>query len=209
VVIFTSDNGGTQQYTSPLKGSKGQLYEGGIRVPLVVSWSGLKKPGSTCEVPVSSIDWYPTLLDLAGVQPPQGQVLDGISLMPAFRGATALSRTRLFWHFPCYVGQAAPSSAVREGDFKLIEFFEEGGKRELYNLRTDPNEDHDLSTELPEQAATLYRTLQTWQSETGAALPRGANHKNDPTAERPRGGQENNGNQGQGKAKKNSMKSGK
>ena len=149
VVIFTSDNGGTQQYTPPLHGGKGELYEGGIRIPLVVSWPGLKKPGSKCDAPVSSIDLYPTLLDLAGVKPPAGQVLDGVSLVPTFKGEADLSRPRLFWHFPCYVGKSAPSSAIREGDFKFIEFFEEGGKRELYNLKTDPNEERDLTASLP------------------------------------------------------------
>lgn len=122
VVIFTSDNGGTQQYTAPLRGSKGQLYEGGVRVQLAVSWAGLKKPGSTCNAPVSTVDWYPTLLELAGVNPPTGQTLDGVSLVSAFHGASEVVRPRLFWHFPCYDGVAAPSSAIREGDFKLIEF---------------------------------------------------------------------------------------
>ena len=159
VIIFTSDNGGTQQYTAPLNGSKGQLYEGGIRVPTVISWSGLKLPGSRCEIPISSVDWYPTLLELTGVRPPTDQKLDGISLVPVLRGVTSLSRERLFWHFPCYVGKATPSSAIREGDMKLIEFFENGGRRELYNLKTDPGEEHNLVEEMPKLADMLYRTL--------------------------------------------------
>lgn len=139
VVIFTSDNGGTQQYTAPLNGSKGQLYEGGIRVPLVVSWPGLKKPNSKCDVPVTSVDLYPTLIELAGIKPPSDHILDGVSLVPLLRGASKLDRDRkLFWHFPCYVGNSTPSSAIREGDFKLIEFFEDGGHVELFNLKTDP-----------------------------------------------------------------------
>ena len=189
VVIFTSDNGGTQQYTAPLKGSKGQLYEGGIRVPLVVSWSGLKKSGRQSDTPVSSVDLYPTLMDLAGIEQSKEQVLDGVSLVPIFRGESDLDRRRLFWHFPCYVGKATPSSAVREGDFKLIEFFEDGGHRELYNLRTDPGEEHDLAAKMPDKAATLSRTLKTWQQETGAAVPSGSNPNYDPKAERPRGNQ--------------------
>ena len=202
VVIFTSDNGGTPQYTEPLKGSKGQLYEGGIRVPLVVSWPGLKKPGSKCDVPVSSVDLYPTLLELAGIQRAAGQVFDGVSLVPVLNGANDLARPRLFWHFPCYVGRATPSSAVREGDFKLIEFFEDGGRRELYNLSSDPNEERDLIATMPDKAATLYRTLQTWQSETGAAIPREANPNYDPKVERPRGGQSNKSDDVRGKGKK-------
>lgn len=189
VVVFTSDNGGTDRYTAPLKGSKGQLYEGGIRVPLVVSWPGLKKPGTRCDAPVCSVDWYPTLLELAKVPAPKNQTLDGISLVPAFRGEPRLSRERLFWHFPCYVGKATPSSAVREGDFKLIEFFEGGGHVELYDLRDDPGESHDLAAEMPEKAESLRRQLKQWQGETQASLPRGANPAFDPKADRPRGGQ--------------------
>lgn len=188
VLIFTSDNGGTPQFTAPLRGSKGELYEGGIRVPLVLSWSGLHKPGSQCAAPVASIDLYPTLLELAGLRPPQGQVLDGVSLVPLLRGASELSRPCLFWHFPCYIGRATPASAVRQGDFKLIEFFEDGGRRELYDLRTDPCEQHDLAAAMPERTAALYRTLQAWQVETGAALPRDTNPNYDPHAQRPRGG---------------------
>ena len=210
LVIFTSDNGGTQQYTAPLRGSKGQLYEGGIRVPLAISWAGLKKPGSTCNAPVSTVDWYPTLLELASVNPPTGQTLDGVSLVSVFHGASVVVRPRLFWHFPCYVGAATPSSAIREGDFKLIEFFEDGGRRELYNLKSDPSEQRDLTATMPDKAAAMYRTLQTWQKETAAAIPRIANPNYDPNAQRPRGkaggtpsGQA--GNKGQGKGKRGPM----
>ncbi len=189
VVIFTSDNGGTQQYTPPLAGGKGELYEGGIRVPLAVSWPGIKKPGRVCDVPVASIDMYPTFLELAGLKPQPGDVLDGESLVSTFQGATELTRKRLFWHFPCYVGRATPSSALREGDFKLVEFFEEGGKRELFNLKIDPNEEHDLAASMPDKLASMYTTLQAWQKETGAMLLTKANPNYDPQAERPRGGQ--------------------
>lgn len=102
---------------------------------------------------------YSTLLELTGARPPTDQKLDGISLVPALRGETSLSRERLFWHFPCYVGKATPSSAIREGDMKLIEFFENGGRRELYNLKTDPGEEHNLVEEMPKLADMLYRTL--------------------------------------------------
>lgn len=188
LVIFTSDNGGTTRYTAPLKGSKGQLHEGGLRVPLVVAGPGVSRPGSRSDIPVNSVDWYPTLLELSGATAPPGQQLDGTSLTPILRGAKELSRPRLFWHFPCYVGRAAPSSAVREGDYKLIEFFEDGGRRELYNLRADPNESRDLAQAMPEKAARLYQTLQAWQRETGAALPRGANSSYDPQHQGQRGG---------------------
>ncbi|MCE9531508.1 MAG: sulfatase-like hydrolase/transferase, partial [Planctomycetes bacterium] len=94
VVIFTSDNGGMQQFTPPLRGGKGELYEGGIRIPLVVSWPGRTKPGTRCGAPVSSIDLYPTLLELAGLKPPQGQGLDGVSLVPLLQGAALIERQR-------------------------------------------------------------------------------------------------------------------
>ncbi len=189
VVIFTSDNGGTQQYTPPLRGGKGELYEGGIRVPLVVTGPAVKMLGSKCDAPVSSVDFHPTLLELAGIKPPEGQALDGVSLVPLFHGASTLDRKRLFWHFPCYVGRASPSSAIREGDFKLIEFFEEGGRVELFNLKNDPNEEKNLADLMPDKAAALAKTLRAWQKETNALLPPGPNPNYVPKAERPRGGQ--------------------
>jgi arylsulfatase A-like enzyme len=198
LVIFTSDNGGTSQYTPPLKGGKGELSEGGIRVPLVAAGAGVAKPGTTCDVPVASVDFYPTLLELAGGKPAAGQMLDGTSLVPLLRGAKTLTRERLFWHFPCYVGRATPSSAIREGTFKLIEFFEEGGRVELYDLANDPSENRDLSREMPERTAGLTKTLKAWQRETGAAMPRGANPAYDPQADRPRGGAGGGGGRGRG-----------
>jgi arylsulfatase A-like enzyme len=188
LVIFTSDNGGTSQHTPPLKGGKGELYEGGVRVPLVVAGAGVAKPGTTCDVPVASVDFYPTLLELTGGKPIVGQTLDGVSLVPLLRGAKALPRERLFWHFPCYVGRATPSSAVREGDWKLVEFFEDGGRVELYDLANDPSERRDLSHEHAERTASLVTTLHAWQRETAAAIPREANPAYDPQADRPRGG---------------------
>jgi len=95
MIVFTSDNGGPDRGTAPLKGGKGQLYEGGIRVPLVVSWSGLKRSGSRCDAPVSTIDWYPTFLELAGQEAPKSHRLDDVSLVPVFHGASRLSRNQL------------------------------------------------------------------------------------------------------------------
>ncbi|MFM7034313.1 MAG: sulfatase [Planctomycetia bacterium] len=186
LVIFTSDNGGTPQFTAPLRGSKGELYEGGIRVPLVIAGPGVSKPGTTCGEPVATIDIYPTLLALSGAKPPVGQPLDGTSIAPLLAGRATAPR-RMFWHFPCYVGRATPSSAVREGALKLVEFFEDGGHIELYDLATDPHEQHDLSTERPADAARLTETLRDWQRETAAVIPRDLNPAYDPDAERPRG----------------------
>lgn len=187
LVVFTSDNGGTPQYTAPLRGAKGQLYEGGIRVPLVMSWPGTVKPVQTSNVPVASVDLYPTLIELAGVSRPASQVLDGESLVSLLRGGNRLLRERLFWHFPCYVGSAAPCSAIREGDYKLVEFFEDGGRHELYNLEADPGEQRDLSPTLPEKAHALMQTLKAWQEKTQADLPRGDNPNFDSAVSRPRG----------------------
>jgi arylsulfatase A-like enzyme len=186
LLIFTSDNGGTPQHTPPLRGSKGELYEGGIRVPLVIAGPGVARPGTTCDTAVASIDLYPTLLELAGAKPPRGQILDGVSLMPLLASRATAPR-RLFWHFPCYVGRATPASAVRDGNLKLVQFFEDGGRVELYDLTTDPREEHDLATQRPDEARRLAESLAAWQRDTGAAIPRAANPDYDPLAERPRG----------------------
>ncbi len=187
VVVFTSDNGGTAQFTAPLNGSKGQLYEGGIRVPLAISGPGVKPSGKVSNVPVSSIDLYPTILELARLPAPPQQILDGVSLVPILHGADDLGRERLFWHFPCYVGKTGPSSAVREGNWKLIEFFEEGGYLELYDLQSDPEERKNLAKLMPARAAALQRTLREWQRKTGAAIPTKENPAYDAQASRPRG----------------------
>ncbi len=174
IVIFTSDNGGTNQYTPPLNGGKGELYEGGLRVPLLISWKGLKHGVQQTEIPVSTVDLYPTILELTKTSPPK-QILDGVSLVPCLLGAKELPRQRLFWHFPCYVGKATPSSALREGDFKLIEFFEDGGRRELYDLRHDPGEQKNLAAIMPEKADAMLQVLKAWQRQTSALLPSGPN----------------------------------
>ncbi|MFM7244720.1 MAG: sulfatase [Planctomycetaceae bacterium] len=188
LVIFTSDNGGTSRYTPPLKGGKGELSEGGIRVPLVVVGAAVAKPGTTCDVPVVSIDFYPTLLELAGAKPPAGQILDGTSLMPLLGGRANLDRRDLFWHFPCYVGRATPSSAIRAGRYKLVEFFEDGGRVELYDLSADPGERQDLAAKSPDIAKPLATRLRAWQRATAAALPDGPNPAYDAASDRPRGG---------------------
>lgn len=201
ILVFTSDNGGTARFTPPLRGGKGELYEGGIRVPLVIAWPGRIAAG-TSDVPVATIDLYPTLLALAGVEPPADVTLDGASLAGLLEGGAAPAQRPLFWHFPCYVGRAAPSSAVREGDWKLVEHFEDGGSVELFDLRADPGEEHDLATREPDRAARLAATLRAWQRDTSAALPPGPNPAYDPGADRPRGGSEggkNGGGQGGGR----------
>ena len=111
-----------------------------------------------------------------------------MSLAGLLAGQALPERQRLFWHFPCYVGKATPSSAVREGDWKLVEFFEDGGHVELFNLRDDPHEQNDLAAEQSQKAGALTKTLRAWQATTGAAIPNAANPAYDPAADRPRGG---------------------
>jgi arylsulfatase A-like enzyme len=194
VVIFSSDNGGVGGYAAagvaaarsatnnaPLRGGKGMLYEGGIRVPWVVRWPGVVRPGTTCDEPIASIDLYPTLLEAAGATPRRGHVLDGVSTLPLLRsaGKASLKREALYWHFPGYLeaGQKAgswrttPAGAVRSGDWKLIEFFEDG-RVELYNLRKDLGEKTDLARQMPEQARKLHQMLRSWRQAVHAPMPR-------------------------------------
>jgi arylsulfatase A len=181
VVIFTSDNGGLSvregpntpaTSNAPLRAGKGYLYEGGIRVPLIVAWPGVTRPGSICEVPVSGQDLYPTILALAGVSPASGQVTDGESLVPLLEGEGALRRDALFWHYPHYSNQGGrPGGAVRRGDLKLIEWYEDG-RAELYDLERDLGERRDLATEQPEEVARLRRMLAEWRESVGAQMPR-------------------------------------
>lgn len=176
VVVFLSDNGGegtpgwASTCNAPLRKWKGHLYEGGIRVPFIVRWPGKIRPGVSA-TPVSSVDLFPTVLDLAGVRAETRNRLDGRSLARVLRGSEKLDREALYWHYPHYSPQGGvPSSAVRKGDFKLIEFFETG-QTELYNLRDDIGEQHDLARELPERRNELHALLKRWREEVHAALP--------------------------------------
>jgi arylsulfatase A len=184
-VIFTSDNGGTRQYVAPLRGGKGTLYQGGVRVPALIRGPGIKS-GNTSPQPMLSMDWMPTVLDLAGILRPVGSKFDGISLAPMLSGKSSLPDRDLFWHFPSYIGGGGPCSAIRSGDWKLIEFFE-SKTHELYHLAKDPGEQHDLSSTEPERAAALLAKLHAWQSATGAPRPDQPNPAYDPSAQPKRG----------------------
>ena len=203
IVVFTSDNGGLGGYASaglphsrdvtdnyPLKGGKGQLYEGGIRVPTAVRWPGVTAAGTTSDVPILSHDFYPTLLEMAGAAPPEDQTLDGLSLAPLLRGEAAPDRDALFWFFPAYLQaygptglRTAPAAAVRQGDAKLIWFFEDD-RVEYYDLREDLGEEHDLAASDPGRAAALRARLGKWLAETEAPLPI-PNPAYDPAAVQP------------------------
>jgi len=186
IVLFTSDNGGTRQYTAPLNAGKGSLYEGGIRVPFVIRGPGIRAGAKSAE-PILSMDVYPTLLDIAGLPSPEAHRFDGMSLRPLLSGESgSLGRERVFWHFPCYVGGNAPSSAMRQGNWKIIEFFE-SRTVEIYDLSKDPGEQNDLSDSMPDQAKELAGALHAWQEETGAPRPIGVNPNYDPSVQPERG----------------------
>jgi len=177
VVFFTSDNGGLATAEGaptcnfPFHEGKGWMYEGGTREPLLVSWPGVTHPGSRCTEPVTTTDFYPTMLEMAGADLIPEQHVDGVSLAPLLQGAEGLDREAIYWHYPHYGNQGGtPGSSVRSGDWKLIEFFEDG-RLELYNLREDLSETVNLAEQRPDIAEGMLRMLQAWRAEIGADLP--------------------------------------
>lgn len=181
LVVFTSDNGGflgdeQEPGTScyPLRGGKGTNYEGGVRVPTIVRWPGVTPPGSTCETPICTPDYLPTLLQAAGVVPGDVGIgeIDGQSIVPLLRDpAASFERDTLYWHYPHYHALGAtPHGAIRSGDWKLIEFYEDGHV-ELYNLKQDIGEENDLASKMPEKADELRRRLHEWREKVGAQMP--------------------------------------
>ena len=185
VVFFMSDNGGLSTSEGhptsnlPLRAGKGWLYEGGIREPMLVRWPGVTEPGSVCSVPVISTDFYPTMLEMAGLPPRPKQHVDGVSLAPLLRERKVPERDAIFWHYPHYGNQGgAPGGAIRSGDWKLIEWYETG-RLELFNLEDDPGEQHDLAGRHPEKAEELRARLAAWRTATDARMP-GENRAFDP-----------------------------
>ena len=199
LVLFTSDNGGLRTVfhgnpahhgasgnpvasMRPLRGQKGNLYEGGVRVPLIARWPGRVPAGTTCDVPVSTVDVAPTILSLAEVEPPAGVEFDGEDLTPLLTGnrgaaGTASENRALFWHYPHY-HHGAPASSVRRGDWKLIHDYTADGV-ELYDLAADPGEADDLAAVRPDVADELRTLLDEWRAEVGAQAPT-ANPNYDP-----------------------------
>ena len=211
VLIFVSDNGGVGGYdrpdgmiretqskdaaakkhkksggitdNAPLRSGKGSLYEGGIRVPFIVRWPKVTKPGSLCDVPTAHVDVFPTFLEI-GAAPKPRQVLDGESLVKLFHDPAAkLQRDAIFQHFPGYLGsgpglwRATPVSLIHAGDWKLMEFLEDG-KIELYHLSNDIGETKNLATEMPDKAKELHNRLIEWRKQVNAPMPT----KNDPAS---------------------------
>jgi arylsulfatase A-like enzyme len=192
IVFFFSDNGGVKGITSnqPLRGGKGMLYEGGIREPMFVCWPDVINPGTTCDTPIMGIDMYPTILEMTGVRRPKGKLLDGESVVPLLKGGKSLNRKALFWHFPAYLqGKAQgardphfrtrPAAAVRMGDFKLIEYFEDGAL-ELYNLKDDISECDNLADIMPVKTTELYNLMIEWRKEVNAPVPTELNPEYNP-----------------------------
>ena len=191
LVIFTSDNGGVGGYdregirrargitdNAPLRGGKGMLYEGGVRVPFIFRWPGKIAAGSGCDQPICSVDMYPTFLAVAGASPPSDYVLDGVSLLSLLTGNSRarLPRDAIYWHFPGYLGagtnswRTTPAGAVRSGDYKLLEFFEDG-RLELYNLAEDLSQKNNLASAEPERTRELHEKLVAWREQIGAKMP--------------------------------------
>jgi arylsulfatase A-like enzyme len=177
VVFFMSDNGGLSTSEGhptsnlPLRAGKGWLYEGGIREPMIIRWPGVTAPGSTEDNPVISMDFYPTMLEMAGLTMRPDQHVDGHSLAPLLRNGSAPPREALFWHYPHYGNQGGrPGAAVRQGDYKLIEFYEDG-HAELYNLADDIGEQNDLSQAEPERVEQMRNRLHEGMESMGARDP--------------------------------------
>jgi arylsulfatase A-like enzyme len=191
LVVFTSDNGGVGGYVregvkragdvtdnAPLRSGKGSLYEGGIRVPYIFRWPEEIPPGVTCDEPIISVDLYPTLLAVVGATAPTEHPLDGVSYLRVLKsgGKERLAREAIYWHFPGYLGagqgswRTTPVGVIRAGDYKLMEFFEDG-RLELYNVREDISEQHNLAAKLPEVAQQLQSQLAAWRSKVGAKMP--------------------------------------
>jgi arylsulfatase A-like enzyme len=192
IVFFFSDNGGVKGITSnqPLRGGKGMLYEGGIREPMIVRWPGVVKPGTASDTPVIGIDLFPTILEMVDVSIPEGKLLDGESIVPLLNGRGGLNRRVIFWHFPAYLqGKAEgaidphfrtrPVGAVRAGDWKLIEYFEDGAL-ELYNLADDISERNNLAETMPKKVAELHQLMLSWRKKVNAPVPTELNPEYNP-----------------------------
>ncbi len=173
-MIFYSDNGGLEQLQdqAPFRGGKAMVFEGGIRVPLAVKWPGVVEPGSSCDDMVISDDFFPTFAEILGDE--SSGELDGTSLLTLWKGEGHLQRNTLYFHYPHYHHQGyLPAGALREGDFKLIEWFEESvyGKDnayDLYDLAADPGEENDLAEKMPERVEEMAGKLKKWRKEIGA-----------------------------------------
>lgn len=181
IIVFFSDNGGHGSITGnePLRGSKGMLYEGGIREPFIFKWKSVVKPNTKNNSPIIGLDLYPTFQEVAGINPLTE--LDGQSIIPLVKKEGLVQSRSLFWHFPVYLERydgmiengpfrTTPAAAIRKDDWKLIEFFEDG-KLELYNLKKDIGETRNLADKYPEKLKELHEEMLVWRSKTKAPVP--------------------------------------
>ena len=176
IICFTSDNGGVSSgdaYATsnlPLRGGKGRQWEGGIREPFYIKAPGITKSGSKSHTPVNGIDWYPTLLELCGIEIPENQKVDGVSLVPLLKGQ-AIKKRPLYWHYPHYGNQGGePSSIIMEDDWKLI-YYHEDNRNELYNIKNDIAEQKDLVKKENKRAQRMRKKLDAWLKQTQAKFP--------------------------------------
>jgi len=177
VIIFFSDNGGLSVHEGantpatsnfPLREGKGYLHEGGIREPLIVVWPGMIQPKSICETPVCSIDFFPTISEIAGIK--STAKIDGLSFLPLLKQTGKFQRDAIYWHYPHYSNQGGrPGGAIRVGDFKLIENYEDG-RLELFNLKDDLSEQSDLAEKMPDKALELEEKLDLWRRQVEAQM---------------------------------------
>jgi arylsulfatase A len=175
IVIFTSDNGGLHvpegthpkiTHNTPFRAGKGFVYQGGLRIPLIVRWPGRVPAGRVVDEPVVNTDWIPTLHELIGERPPSG--LDGVSFAAFLRGQAPAPVRKFFWHFPHYTNQGSrPTGAVRDGQWMLVEYYDDP-KAELYDLGTDIREQHDVAARQPERVVQMRAALAAWRQEVGA-----------------------------------------
>lgn len=177
IVIFFSDNGGLSTSEGwptsnlPLRTGKGWLYEGGIRVPMLIKWPGVTDGQQVCDTPVSSVDFVPTILEMVGIEDQTPAEVDGTSITSLLSESGVPDRDALYWHYPHYSNQGGrPGGAIREGQYKLIENYEDGSL-ELYNLETDPGEKNNLLSEMPELATSLHNKLDNWRNRVHAQMP--------------------------------------
>jgi arylsulfatase A-like enzyme len=176
IVIFTSDNGGVSSGDAfatsnlPLRGGKGRQWEGGIREPFYIRYPAVTQPETTCDVPVTGADFFPTILELCGLPLRPQQHADGVSLAPLLKG-DAIDERPLYWHYPHYGNQGGePGSIVRMGDWKLIHYFEDG-RNELYNLAIDPSEEIDVALSYPVRTAQMWKQLDAYLTSVNANRP--------------------------------------
>ncbi len=182
-ILFISDNGGVYRVTKqrPLRGGKGTYYEGGIREPMFAHWPGKIRAGVRTEIPVTNLDFYPTILEAAGIKKPKDKVLDGSSIYPILSGKSGLEKRPLFWHFPIYlenghdesqdpVFRTRPGSAMRLGNWKLIQYFE-NNDIELYNLKNDISEKNNMVGTNPEKLKEMLDILENWREKVDAPIP--------------------------------------